>query len=333
MKLQHLHRARHALCTGLVAGVLATAGLLPAAQAQDAYPNKPVRIVIGFAPGSGTDITARMVAQELQKSLNQTFLVENRPGAAVMIAANLIKNAAPDGYSLLLTSNSSHSVNPHVFKKIEYDPITDFTPISGIAALPFLVAVNPDVPAKTLPELVNWARANKGKVFYGYSGSTFHVPSESLNRIGQMGATGVPFKSSPDVMTEVIAGRIQWLVVDLASSKPHVAGGRLRTLAVTSAKRSALAPELPSVEEVLNIKDFDMGAWTGLFGPARLPKDIVDRLSGTLQKILTTAEVKQRMLAANIEAMPLDPVTFDAYVKTQLRSWGQKVRDAGIQPE
>ena len=325
--MQRSHLIRAALLGGAVALAGATA------VADDAYPARPVKIVIGFAPGSGTDVTARLIAQELQKSLNQTFVVENRPGAAVQIAANLVKAAPPDGYTLLLTSNSSHSVNPHVYKVLSYDPVADFTPVGGVASLPFVVAVNADVPVKTLPELVTWSRANKGKVFYGYSGTVFRVPGETLNRTQQLSATAVPFKSSPDAMTEVIAGRVQFLVVDLASSQPHLTSKRLRALAVTSAKRSALAPELPTVEDVLGLADFDMAAWTGLFGPANMPKPIVDKLSAALLKILANPEMRQRMLAANIEPMPYDPAAFGNFVKQQLRSWGAKVKDAGIEPE
>ena len=320
------------LRTALLAAAVIASAAAPAV-ADDAYPSRPVKIVIGFAPGSGTDVTARMVAQELQKTFNQTFLVENRPGAAVQIAANLVKAAPPDGYTLLLTSNSSHSVNPHVFKTLSYDPVADFTPIGSIASLPFVVAVNADVPVKTLPELVSWSRANKGNVFYGYSGTVFRVPAETLNRTQQLGATPVPFKSSPDAMTEVIAGRVQFLVVDLASSQPHLTSKRLRALAVTSGKRSALAPDLPTVEEALGIQDFDMAAWTGLFGPANMPKPIVDKLSAALLKILERPDVRQRMLAANLEPMPTNPMAFGNMVKEQLKSWGAKVRDAGIEPE
>ena len=314
----------------------ATTMLFWAAQpsmAQDAYPSRPVKIVIGFAPGSGTDLTARLIAEELQKTFNQAFVVENRPGAAVQIAANLVKAAPPDGYTLLLTSNSSHSVNPHIYKNLPYDPIADFTPIGSIASLPFIVAVDAKIPVKTLPEFVTWARANKGTDFYGYSGTVFRVPAETLNRSLNLGATGVPYKSSPDVMTDVLGGRVQWLVVDLASSQPHVKSGRLRPLAVTSAKRSALAPDLPTVEEVVGIKDFDMAAWTGLFGPANLPKPIVDKLSGALLVILNRPDVRERMLSKEIEAMPSDPAAFARMVKEQLDSWGRRVREAGIEPE
>jgi tripartite-type tricarboxylate transporter receptor subunit TctC len=319
--------------TAILAATIALAGAPSATRADDAYPSKPVKIVIGFAAGSGTDITARMIAQELQKSLNQPFVVENRPGAAAQIAATLVKAAAPDGYTLLLASSASHSVNPHLFKSLPYDPITDFTPIGGVAGIPWIVAVNSDSPVKTLPELVSWARAKKEKAFYGYSGSIFRVPAEVINRTQQLGATGVPFKSSPEKMTELIAGRLDFMVVDLAASQPHLLSKRLRALAVTTGKRSALAPELPTVEEALGIPEFDMSSWTGLFGPANMPKPIVDKLSAALVKILERPDMKQRMLASNLEPMPSDPVVFSNMVKRQLRSWGVKVKYAGIEPE
>lgn len=314
----------------ILAAALALGG---AASAQDAYPSKPVRIVIGFAAGSGTDVTARLIAQELQNELKQTFIVDNKPGAAVQIAANLVKQAPPDGYTLLLTSNSSHSVNPHVFKTLSYDPIADFTPIGGVASIPFVVAVNGSLPVQTLPELATYAQANRGKVFWGYSGTVFRVPGETINRVQKLGATAVPFKSSPEVMTELIAGRLQWMIIDLASSQAHRTSGRIRALALTGGKRSALAPDLPTVEETLKIPDFDMAAWVGLFGPAHLPKPVADKLSGALVRILNRPEVRQRMLAANIDPMPMEPAVFGDFVKSQLRSWGVRVKEAGIEPE
>ena len=303
------------------------------AAAQDGYPSRPVKIVIGFGPGSGTDLIARMIAEELHKTFNQPFIVENKPGAAAQIAASAVKQATPDGYTLLLTSNTTHSVNPHVYKKLPYDPIADFTPIGGIGVFPFILAVDAKVPVKTPQELVNWARANKGNVFYAYGTPTVQIPAEAINRLEKLEATGVPYKSSPDAMTDIIGGRAQFIVVDLASSQPHLKSGRLRALAVTSSKRTSLAPDLPTVEETLGIKNFDLAAWTGLFGPANLPKDIVDKLSAALQQILARPNVRERMLASYIEPTPSDQATFRAMVRKQLDVWGDKVKDAGIQPE
>ena len=315
------------------AAAISAAAVTGHANAQDTYPSKPVKIVIGFGPGSGTDLVARMLAQELQKTFNQPFIVENKPGAAAQIAANQVKAAAPDGYTLLLTSNTTHSVNPHIYKKLAYDPIADFTPIGGVGFFPFILAVDAKIPVKTPQEFVSWARANKGNVFYAYGTPTVQIPAEAINKIEKLEATGVPYKSSPDAMTDVIGGRAQFMVVDLASSQPQVKAGRLRALAVTSSKRTSLAPDLPTIEETLGIKDFDLAAWTGLFGPANLPKNIVDKLNAALQTILNRPDIREKMLSNNIEPTPSDPAAFRTMVRKQLDVWGGKVKDAGIQPE
>jgi tripartite-type tricarboxylate transporter receptor subunit TctC len=313
-----------ALAAALVAGH---------AVAQDNYPSRPVKIVIGFGPGSGTDLVARMLAEEFHKAFGRPFIVENKPGAAAQIAASQVKNAPPDGYTLLLTSNTTHSVNPHIYKKLPYDPIADFTPIGGIGYFPFILAVDAKIPVKTPQEFVAWARANKGKVFYAYGTPTVQIPAEAINKIEKLEATGVPYKSSPDAMMDVIGGRAQFMVVDLASSQPQVKAGKLRALAMTGSKRTSLAPDLPTIEETLGIKDFDLAAWTGLFGPANLPKDVVDKLSTAMQKILSRPDVREKMLTNYIEPTPTDPAAFRAMVVKQLDVWGGKVKAAGIEPE
>lgn len=316
-----------------LASAAAVLGAVPLARAEGAYPNKPVKIVIGFGPGSGTDILARLIAEELRQVLNQPFVVDNRPGAAAQIAATAVAKSPPDGYTLFLTSNSSHSVNPHLFRKLPYDPIADFTPIGGIAYFPFILAVNPSLPVRTPKEFVAYAQANKGKLNYAYGTSAVQIPAEALNRLEKLGATGVPYKSSPAALTDVIGGQAQFLVVDLASAKPHLQSGRLRALAVTTSKRSGLAPELPTIEETLGLRDFDLAAWTGLFGPAGLPKEVVDKLSATLLQVLAKPDVRERILAAGAEPTPSDVGAFTVLVKRQLEAWGRKVADAGIQPE
>ena len=323
-------RLANTLCA--LSAALVLAGTAPAAMAQ-AYPNKPVKIVIGFGPGSGTDIVARIIAEELRLALNQTFLVDNKPGAAAQIAASYVAKSPPDGYTLFLTSNSSHSVNPHLFKKLPYDPIADFTPIGGIAYFPFILAVNADLPVKTPQEFVAYSLANKGKMNYAYGTSAVQIPAEALNRLMKLGATGVPYKSSPPALTDVVGGQAQFLVVDLASARPHLQSGRLRALAVTTSKRSGLVPDLQTIEESLGLRDFDLAAWTGLFGPAGLPKDIQEKLSTTLQQIMAKPELRERILAMGAEPTPSDIPSFTALVKRQLELWGRKVADAGIQPE
>lgn len=304
----------------------------PDAQAQ-AWPAKPVRIVIGFGPGSGTDILARMVAEELRMALGQPFLVDNRPGASAQIAASLVAKSAPDGYTLFITSNSSHSVNPHLFKKLPYDPIADFTPIGGLAYFPFILAVNVALPVRSAQEFVGYARAQRGKLNYAYGTPAVQIPAEALNRLLDLQATGVAYKSSPAALTDVIGGQAQFLVVDLASARSHLQTDRLRALAVTTSRRTALAPDLPTIEETLGLRDFDLAAWTGVFGPAGLPPDIVATLSGTLQRIMASPEIRERLNAAGAEPTPSDADTFAALVRRQLQVWGRKVSDAGITPE
>ncbi len=323
-------RFLQALCA--VAATLTLLAAPPAVRAQ-AYPSKPVKIVIGFGPGSGTDIIARMLAEELSQALGQPFIVDNKPGAAAQLAATAVAKAPADGYTLFLTSNSSHSVNPHIFKKLPYDPIADFAPIGGVAYFPFILAVNADLPVRTPQEFVAYALASQGKINYAYGTSAVQIPAEALNRLMKLGATGVPYKSSPPALIDVVGGQVQFLVVDLASARPHLQSGRLRALAVTTSKRSALAPDLPTIEETLGLRDFDLAAWTGLFGPAGLPKDIQDKLSATLQQIMTRPELRERVLAMGAEPTPSDIPGFSALVKRQLVLWGRKVADAGIQPE
>jgi len=309
-------------------------GSLPiVASAQSGWPDRPVKIIIGFGPGSGTDIITRLIAEELRQALGQSFVVDNRPGASAQIAAGMVAKAPPDGYTLMLTSNTTHSVNPHIFKKLPYDPIADFTPIGGVAYFPFILAVNASLPIRTAQDLVSYAQQNKGKVNYAYGTPTVQIPAEAINRLKQMNAVGVPYKSSPPALTDVVGGQAQFLVVDLASAKPHLQSGRLRALAVTSAKRSALAPDLPTVEEALGIPDFDLAAWTGMFGPAGLPKNVVEKVSTALQHALAKQEVRERILGIGAESTPSDPQTFTSLVKRQLDIWGKNVALAGIQPE
>ena len=316
-----------------LASSLALGAAAPAAWSQAAYPQNPVKIIIGFGPGSGTDIISRLIAEELRQALGQPFVVENRPGASAQIAASAVAKSPADGYTLMLTSNTTHSVNPHIFKKLPYDPIADFTPIGGVAYFPFILAVNASLPIKTAQELVAYAQQNRGKLSFAYGTPTVQIPAEAINRLKQLGAVGIPYKSSPPALNDVVGGQVQFLVVDLASARPHLQSGRLRALAVTSSKRSALAPELPTVEEALDLKDFDLAAWTGVFGPAGLPREVVATVSAALQRTLAKPEVRERIQQLGAEPTPSDTAAFTELVKRQLSIWGRNVSLAGIQPE
>jgi len=312
---------------------LAATSLAAGSVFAQAYPNKPIRLIVPFAPGGTTDIIARVVADPLGRVLGQAVVVDNKAGAGGIIGAAELARSAPDGYALGVATVSTTAANPAINKKTPYDPIADFTPIGGTAYFPFVLAVNASLPVRTPQEFVAYARANRGKLNYAYGTPTVQIPAEALNRLLSLEATGVAYKSSPGALTDVIGGQAQFLVVDLASARPHLQAGKLRALAVTTSRRSALAPDLPTIEETLGLKDFDLAAWTGLFGPAGLPKDVVDRLSSALQQVLAKPEVRERIVTAGAEPTPSDAATFAALVRRQLEVWGRKVADAGIQPE
>ncbi len=325
---------RNGLALGAMAATLAAFATLAApALAQQAFPTRPVKVLVGFAPGSGTDILARIVADEMGAVLKQPFVVENRPGASSMIAAAAVAKSPPDGYTLFFSPSSPMVVNPHVFKTMTYNPLTDFTTIGGVGNYPWILAVDAKLPVKTPQELVTYARENKGKVNFAYGTTAVRVPVEALNNLLKLEATGVSYKSSPDAMVDVMGGRVQFLVVDLAAAQPHLQSGRLRPLAVTMSKRTSLAPDLPTIEETLKLPDFDLSAFAGLFGPANMPKDVVDTLSTTLQQVLAKPEVRKRIMDAGAEVVPMDSATMTALVKRSYDIWGRKVKDAGVQPE
>lgn len=298
-----------------------------------AYPSRPVTVVVGFGAGSGTDILARILAEELRQAFNQPFLVVNKPGATAGIAAEYVARAAPDGYTLFITSNSSHSVNPHLYKTMRYDPKKDFTAVGRIADFPFVLVVNPQVPANSPAELVFYVRANPGKTSYAYGNTPGQVAGAALVKLMKLDSIAVPYKSSPAAMTDVAAGLENFMVVDLASSQALVKAGRLRAIAVTTSTRSQLAPQLPTITETLNLAGYDLRAWTGMFGPAGMPRDITARLSGELQKILNRAEVRSRLLAGNMEPTPQTTAEFESFLADQYNVWGAKIKDAGIEPE
>jgi tripartite-type tricarboxylate transporter receptor subunit TctC len=312
---------------------LAAMAMLPAVVQAQPYPNRPVKIIVGFGPGSGTDIVARIIAEQLQKSLGQPFVVENRPGATAAIAAEAVAKSPADGYTLFITSNSSHSVNPHLYKTLRYDPFKDFTPIGRIADFPFLLAVDPKLPIRTPQELVAYAHANKGKASYAYGNTPGQIAGAALNTLMKLEMTAVPYKSSPQAIADVAAGLEVFLVVDLASSQAFVKAGRLRAIAVTTATRSTLAPDLPTLGETLGLDGYDLRAWTGMFGPADLPREVTDRLSSELEKILSRPDVRERLLAGGMEPTPANAAAFATFLADQYTVWGKKIKDAGIQPE
>jgi tripartite-type tricarboxylate transporter receptor subunit TctC len=313
------------LCAGALALLTTVAGA-------QTYPAKPITIVVPFAAGSGTDSITRIVAQQLSVAFNQSVVVENKAGASGVLAATYVARAAPDGYTLLMATNSTHSANPHLFKSLSYDPVKDFTPVARAGSYVFMLVVNPGVPGKTLPELVAHARANPGKLTYASGNTTGIVAGETLKRRGAIDVLHIPYKSTPPALNDVLGGRISMMFIDLAPGLEHVRAGTLRALAVTTKERSALLPDLPSLHEA-GIPGYDVTSWAGLFAPAGTPNEIVMRLNEEVRKMIAKPDVKARIAVTGFDAFSGAPETLAAFVQSELANWGRLIKDAGIEPQ
>ena len=313
--------------TALSAGAMAAC-----AWAQAAYPTAPISLVVPFAAGSGTDAVARIVVKKLGERLNQPVLVDNKAGANGQIAATWVAKAKPDGYTLLMTTNTSHSANPSLVKDLKYDPIKDFTPIARVGELPFALMVSAKDPAKNIGEWLAYARANPGKLSYATPNSTSLVSSETIKRIGKVDVLGVPYKSSPQALTDLISGVIQMYVSDVGSSMGMIKAGSVRVLAVTTKQPLSSLPGVPPIAE--SIPGFDLTSWNGIFGPAGMPRELVDKLNTELQAVLADKEVQAQLKQIGFEAWPSKtPDEFSRYVADQLVHWATMIRQAGIRAE
>ena len=307
-------------------------GLTGAASAQSAYPNRTITLVLPFAAGSGTDVTTRIISQQLGVALGVPIVIENRPGANGSIAATYVARAAPDGYTLFVTTNTSHSANPFLLKTMTYDPVKDFTAIARTGDLPFMLVVNNDVKANTVAELVALGKANPGKLTYASGSSSAIVSGATFARNAGIEMLHVPYKSSPPAMNDVIAGRIDMMFTDVPSGLPHVTGKSLRALAVTTTKRSPLVPDLPTMQEA-GVPDFDITSWQAYFGPAGLPKEIVTRLNSEIRKIVEKPEMKARLAELGMDAFSGTPEELDRFVKEQLVHWEKLITNAKIEKQ
>ncbi len=296
------------------------------------YPTRPVTIITPFAAGSVTDATARSIAQHLQEALGQTFIVENRAGAGGMLAASAVAKAATDGHTLLITTNSTHSAAPGLFKHVPYDPIKDFTPVARIGSFPSLIAVNPNLPLKSMQDVVAYAKANPGKLSIAHGNSTGQITIEALKQRIKIDIGRVPYRSNPAAMTDLIAGHVPLMVPDFGTALPQLKVQKIRPLAVLTKERSSTLPDVPTLHETV-MPDYDLLAWAGLFAPAGLPAPIAERISGELQKMLSKPEVKERMLSVGVEVFYTGPKQFDGYVRSELVKWTGLIKEVGIQPE
>ncbi|HKU70251.1 MAG TPA: tripartite tricarboxylate transporter substrate binding protein [Burkholderiales bacterium] len=297
------------------------------------YPSKPVRVIAPFPAGGGTDLFARAVAQKLTSILGQTFVVDNRSGAGGMIGADLIAKSPPDGYSLLITSSSTHSINPHLTRKMPYDAIRDFVPVINIASAPNVLVVHPSVPAKSVKELIALAKSRPGALNYASNGTgtLSHLTGEMFKLQAGINLIHIPYKGGPPAVIDLVAGQVSALFAAAPTVFPQVRAGKLRAIAMTGPKRSAALPDLPAVAEIL--PGFDSVQWWAMFAPAGTPGDVVERLNSEVSRIITDADVKARFAAEGAEPAGGSPREFAAFVRADFEKWGKVVKAVGIRPE
>ena len=313
----------------IVVAVSALALTWPAA-AQEPYPSRAVTIVVPFGPGRGTDVGARLLGQKLSELLGKPVVIENKPGANGSIAAAYVAKSKPDGYTLFMGTNSTHGANPALQREMSYDPIKDFAPITRVAVFTSVIVVNPSLPVKNMQELVAYGRNNELSLATGNASGV--VMSETLARQVGWKLLRVPFKSNPQAMTEVVAGRVQSMFTDIAAASAQIKAGTLRPIVVTSKARSALMPDLPTIAETA-VADYDLSGWIGLFTPAATPKPIVDKLNADVTKILNMPDVRQKLLDLGAEPSPMPVADYAAWVQQEVNKWTKLVKEAGIQPE
>jgi tripartite-type tricarboxylate transporter receptor subunit TctC len=306
----------------------------PAASAAEAqtYPSRPVTFIIPFAAGSSTDAVARLVAQNLQSALGQTFLVENRVGAGGMLAASAVARAPGDGYTLLLTTNSTHSAANGLFKTVPYDPIRDFTPVARIGGFPNFVAIHPQLPIRTPAELIAYARANPRKLNYGIGNSTGHIVGETLKRRTGIDMVRVSYRSNPMAVPDLIAGRISVMFLEFTTGMPQIRAQTVRPIAMITKDRSHYLPDLPTLNETVT-PGFDIMPWVGIFGPANMPAEIVKLLARELEKMVSKPEIREQFITSGMDVYWIGHEQFPDFVQSELVKWSAMIKEAGIEPE
>ncbi len=309
---------------------IASLGLPATVWGQDGYPSRAISIVVPFGPGSGTDVGARLIGQKLSEALGRPVTIDNKPGANGAIAAELVSRAKPDGYTLVMGTNSTHGANPALVRELRYDPIKGFEPVTRVAVFTSIIVANPALPVNNMRELIAYGKANELTLATGNASGV--VMSETLARQVGWKLLRVPFKSNPPAMTEVVAGRVNMMFTDIAAAQGLLKSGSLKPMAVTSLKRSALMPDLPTIAES-GVPDYDLSGWIALFAPVGTPKPIVERLNAEVTKVLQLPEIRVRLLDLGAEPSPMPVVEFTAWVQQEVNKWTRLVREAGIQPE
>jgi tripartite-type tricarboxylate transporter receptor subunit TctC len=294
------------------------------------YPAKPIKLVIPFPPGGPLDLAGRAIGQKLQEAWGQPVVVENRPGAGGNIGADAVAKSAPDGYTLLMGALSTHAVNPHLFAKMPYDALKDFAPVTLVAITPNVLVVNPAVPANNVQELIALARASPGKLSFasGSNGSAGHLAGELFKTLAGIDIVHVPYKGGAPAMQDLLGGQVQFMFDNLANSMAQMKAGKLKAFAVTTAQRSALAPELPTMAEV-GVTGFDISTWYGVMAPANTPPDIIKKLNSEILKILGSGDMREKLEVQGAEPAPTSPEEFAAFIRAEWTRYAKIVKDSG----
>jgi tripartite-type tricarboxylate transporter receptor subunit TctC len=298
------------------------------------YPAKPVRMIVAFPAGGGSDIVARALAQQLNELLGQPMLVDNRGGAGGIIGTELGARAAPDGYTLTLGSSGGFAITPHLHPKLPYDPVRDFAPVGLFTRLTFVLDVHPSVPARSVKELVALARSKAGRLNFGSSGqgATAHLATEHFMSLTRVKMTHVPYKGAAPAMTALVAGEVDVLFDSMPTTLPHARSGRIRPLAVTTLQRSTLMPALPTLDEA-GVKGYELASWFGIFAPAGTPRAVVERLNAAINTATQRPELRERLSSQGAEPLSGTPEDLAAYLRRELDKYGKIIREAGVKAE
>jgi tripartite-type tricarboxylate transporter receptor subunit TctC len=307
--------------------------LVARAAAQD-YPSKPIRLIVPFPPGGGNDTMARTVGHQLTAALGQQVVIDNRAGAGGIIGAETAAKAAPDGYTLFLGGVGSHGINPNLHAKLPYDPVRDFAPVTLIASAPLILVVHPSVPAKSVKELIQLAKAKPGQLNFASNGAggSSHLAAEMFKMMTATAMVHVPYKGLSPALTDLLSGQVQLMFSSTVAILPQVRAGRLRSLALTAAKRSPALPDVPTVAES-GVAGYETASWYGVLAPAGTPQPIVDRLNREIVRIVQLPEVRERLAAEGAEPVGNSPEEFAAHIKRELARWAKVIRQARIQPD
>ena len=320
--------ARH-----LCACLLASMALAPVSALAQKYPSKSIRIVLPVTPGGGTDIIARLVGQKLSGVVNQQVVIDNRGGAGGNIAAEIVAKSPADGYTLIVVT-ASHATNPFLYKKMNYDPVKDFSPVTQLTSQPYIFIVHPSVPARNVKEFIALSKKRKGGLSYASSGAGLlgHLGMELLKTLGHFEGQHIPYKGAGPAMTDVLGGQVEAFFPTMISGLPHVKGGKVRAIAVTSGKRSSLLPEVPTIAEQ-GFPGYEVNGWYGLLAPTGTPREVIDMLHSEVVKILAQPDVKERMAGDGADPVGNTPAEFSAYILTEMKKWQKVIKDAGATAE